>query len=187
VPPPGEGPEVRLVDPTKRLHESWLESRDEWGRGEHQAGSGLWSAEHLDVDTLAGFSAWLDLLRREADTSVPPEPGKVHASYWWIVEGETYLGAITERHEHNDFLLEVGGHIGYGVRPSARGRGLARWALAAVLPRAAALGLERVLVTCDDDNVASIRTIESNGGVLEDVRGTGAERKRRYWIDLTGP
>jgi predicted acetyltransferase len=174
-----------LVDPTERLHASWLEARDEWGRGVHQAGAGLWLAEELDVDTPEGFSTWLERLRRESDTSVPPDDGKVHATYWWIVERDTYLGAITLRHDLNDFLREVGGHVGFGLRPSARRRGLARWALGDVLQRARSLGLERVLVTCDDDNVASARTVEGNGGRLEDVRETGGgPRKRRYWIEL---
>jgi predicted acetyltransferase len=174
-----------LVDPTERLHASWLEARGEWGRGAHQAGTGLWLAGDLDVATPAGFAVWLERLRRESDTSIPPEGGMVHATYWWIAEGDTYLGAITLRHDLNDFLREVGGHIGFGVRPSARRRGLARWALAAVLPRARSLGLDRVLVTCDDDNLASARTIEANGGVLEDVRRLEGGPKRRYWIDLT--
>jgi predicted acetyltransferase len=178
------GSEPTLIGPTERLHVSWLEARGEWGRGVHQAGAGLGLAHDLDVDTSSGFSAWLERLRRESDTSVAPEDGKVHATYWWIVEGNTYLGAITLRHDLNDFLREVGGHVGFGVRPSARRRGLARWALRAVLPRARSLGLERVLVTCDDDNVASARTIEANGGRLEDVRETGSGPKRRYWIEL---
>lgn len=76
------------------------------------------------------------------------------------------------------------GHIGYGVRPSARRRGLATWALGETLDRARELGLTRVLVTCDDSNVASARTIEGNGGVLEDVRTTTLGLTRRYWIDL---
>jgi predicted acetyltransferase len=178
------GSEPTLIGPTERLHVSWLVARGEWGRGVHQAGAGLWLAHDLDVDTSSGFSAWVERLRRESDTSVAPEDGKVHATYWWIVEGNTYLGAITLRHDLNDFLREVGGHVGFGVRPSARRRGLARWALRAVLSRARSLGLERVLVTCDDDNVASARTIEANGGRLEDVRETGSGPKRRYWIEL---
>jgi predicted acetyltransferase len=47
-------------------------------------------------------------------------------------------------------------------------------------------GIDRFLVTCDDDNVASIRTIEENAGVLENtVRGPDLEKpKRRYWVEL---
>ncbi len=174
----------RLVAPTVRLHQSWLESRDEWGVGVHQAGSGLWRAGDLDVETTEGFSDWLELLRRESDPTVPPEPGMVPATYWWIVEGDCYRGAITLRHSLNDFLLQEGGHIGYGIRPSARGRGLASWALGEVLGEARNRGLPRVLLTCDDDNVASARTIERYGGSLEDIRRTPAGLKRRYWIDL---
>jgi predicted acetyltransferase len=95
-----------------------------------------------------------------------------------------YLGAITLRHGLNDFLLRAGGHIGYGLRPSARGYGLAGWALCSILPRAQQLGLSRVLVTCDDVNAASARTIEKAGGVLEDVRHTELGLTRRYWITL---
>jgi len=112
------------------------------------------------------------------------EEGRVHATYWWIVEDDTYLGAISLRHTLNDFRLRAGGHIGYGIRPSARGRSLATWALRSVLPQARALGLEKVLVTCDDDNLASARTIEKAGGVLEDVRDTELGRTRRYWMTL---
>jgi predicted acetyltransferase len=76
------------------------------------------------------------------------------------------------------------GHIGYGVRPSARSRGLATWALQSVLVRAPALGLRKVLLTCDDSNPASARVIEKTGGVLEDVRETELGLTRRYWMTL---
>lgn len=171
-----------LVLPSTRLHTSWLEALEEWGRGTHQDGAGLHSDD--DVESPEGFAAWVERLRRQSDRSIPVEPGRVHASYWWIAEHETYLGAISLRHELNDFLLDAGGHIGYGVRPCARRRGLATWALAAVLDQARELGLDRVLVTCADSNVASARTIERNGGVLEDVRDTALGRTRRFWITL---
>jgi predicted acetyltransferase len=140
----------------------------------------------LEAD-LAGpeaFSAWVEQLQQQSDTSVAVGEGRVHATHWWIVEGDSYLGAIDLRHYLNAFLLDAGGHIGYSIRPSARRRGLATWALGAVLPEARALGLDRVLVTCDDDNIGSARSIERNGGVLEDVRSTDAGIKRRYWITL---
>ncbi len=100
------------------------------------------------------------------------------------MENDIYCGAIALRHSLNDFLLRAGGHIGYGIRPSARKKGLATWALGAVLPTARSLGLSRVLVTCDDDNIGSARTIENNGGVLENVADTELGRTRRYWIAL---
>src|SRR5258708_27737269 len=157
-----------LISPTTRLRDSWLASRDEWGRGTHQDGSGLHSDD--EVDTFAGFTAWVERLCRQSDASIPVDEGRVHATYWWVAQDDTYLGAISLRHALNDFLLRAGGNIGYGIRPSARGRGLATWALRSVLPEARALGLERVLVTCDDHNLSSARTIEKADGALEDVR-----------------
>ncbi|WP_422741084.1 GNAT family N-acetyltransferase [Micromonospora sp. WMMD754] len=168
-----------LITPTIRLHRSWLAARDEWGRGVHQDGAGLRPAD--DVDTPAGFAAWVDGLRAGEDESRLPE-GMVPALYWWIVEEDEVLGAISLRLRLNDFLREAGGHIGYGVRPSARRRGLATFALGAALAEAARRGIDPVLVTCDVENTASARTIERHGGVLEDVRDTELGRLRRYWI-----
>jgi predicted acetyltransferase len=181
--PAGTVPSMpELIAPTVRLRESWLASRGEWGRGVHQDGAGLQAGD--DVDSAAGFAAWVSRLLREAAAPGPVSEGRVPASYWWITEENTYLGAITLRHELNDFLLRAGGHIGYGIRPSARGHGLATWALQSVLVRAPALGLHKVLVTCGDGNLASARVIEKAGGVLENVRDTELGPTRRYWITL---
>jgi predicted acetyltransferase len=171
-----------LVTPTTRLHRQWLDARDDWGRAVHQDGSGLHAQD--DVDSAAGFAAWIARLTREADPAQPTAEGRVHCTYRWIVEGDTVLGAIALRHALNDFLRRAGGHIGYGVRPSARRRGLAGWALGEMLGEARRLGLDRVLLTCEVGNEASRRTIERHGGVLEDVRDTELGRRNRYWIDL---
>lgn len=173
-----------LITPTGRLQSSWLAARDEWSPGAHQDGTGLRLAPEAGLDSPEVFAAWVEQLQQQSDRSVAVGDERVHATHWWIVEGDSYLGAIDLRHYLNAFLLDVGGHIGYSIRPSARRRGLATWALGAVLFEARALGLGRVLVTCDDDNVGSARSIERNGGVLEDVRTTDAGIKRRYWITL---
>ncbi|GHJ44077.1 acetyltransferase [Catellatospora sp. TT07R-123] len=172
-----------LITPDTALHQRWLDCRDDWGRDVVQNGSGL--REGLDVDDPVVFAQFVARLHCSADVTVAPPEGMVHATYWWVVDRGEIVGSISLRHELNDFLLHAGGHIGYGIRPAARGRGLAGWALAEVLGHARALGLDRVLVTCKDDNTASARTIERNGGVLEDVRDTELGRTRRYWIDLT--
>ncbi len=172
-----------LIAPTVDLHAAWLKSRDDWGRGVHQDGSGL--SPDDEVDTPAGFAAYVGRLRREEDVSVPPAEGRVHCTTRWIVEDGQVLGAVSLRHELNDFLERAGGHLGYGVRPAARRRGLASWALQQMLGEARDLGLARVLITCDDTNVASQRVVEGAGGILEDVRETELGTKRRYWIDLT--
>ncbi|MEU8620754.1 GNAT family N-acetyltransferase [Streptomyces sp. NPDC048623] len=174
----------QLITPTPRLHASWLEAGAELEPGDHQDGGGLWLAPEPGLAAPEDFAAWVRLLREQSDHTRPLPEGRVHATHWWIVEGDTYLGAIDLRHELNDFLLRAGGHIGYNVRPSARRRGLATWALGAVLAEARVFGLDRVLLTCSDGNTPSARTIERNGGVLEDVRETELGLKRRYWIEL---
>ena len=150
----------------------------------HQDGAGLRPQD--DVDSPEGFAAWVRRLHSESDPAVPLPEGLVHCTYWWIVEDDEVLGAISLRHELNDFLLRAGGHIGYGIRPAARRRGLASAALAEVLPYAAKLGLTRVLLTCEVTNEGSRRVIERNGGALEDIRDTEIGRLRRYWITLSG-
>ncbi len=93
------------------------------------------------------------------------------------------VGRVSIRHELNPFLTDFGGHIGYAVRPRYRGRGFASEILRQALVLARAEGIERVLLACDDDNLASIAIIERHGGVLEDTRiDPDGIAKRRYWV-----
>jgi predicted acetyltransferase len=126
-------------------------------------------------DTFAEFCAYTIALARE---ETPRPAGWVTGTYLWMVDDEEVVGRISLRHDLTPWLLEVGGHIGYAVRPSARRRGFATRALALMLPIAAEHGINPVLVTCDDTNVASRRVIEANGGVLEDLRNG----KLRFWV-----
>ena len=166
-----------LITPTVRLHAAWLEARNEWGPGVHEDGFGLEPSD--EVESPAWFAAWAARLHDEADPAKPLDVGRVHCTCRWIVEDDRVLGAIALRHKPNDF-----GHIGYGIRPSARRRGLATWALGRILDEARPLGLERVLVACATDNIASAKTIERQGGVLEDIWETEHGAMRRYWINI---
>ena len=74
------------------------------------------------------------------------------------------------------------------IRPtSERNKGYGKKMLSLALPKAKALGLNRVLITCDETNLGSRKIIEENGGVYEDSvsQGDGLPPKRRYWIDLS--
>jgi predicted acetyltransferase len=173
-----------LVAPTIRLHAAWLEAHREWGPGQHEDGFGLWAAD--DVDSPAGFAAWVARLTAQEDLSKPVEAGRVHCTYRWIVEDDQVLGGIALRHECSDYVRWAG-HLGYGIRPTARRRGLATWALGRMLDEARALGLDRVLVVCADGNVASAKTIERQGGAFEGVQDTRYGPLRRYWIKLAKP
>jgi predicted acetyltransferase len=100
------------------------------------------------------------------------------------VDGDL-VGRVSIRHELNDFLAREGGHIGYCVLPAFRRRGYATEILRQALIVARATGIDRVLVTCDNSNVASIKVIEACGGKLDSVikLETFPDGVRRYWID----
>lgn len=117
------------------------------------------------------------------------DPKRVpQTTYWPTIDGRV-VGHIGLRHRLNDDLAEYGGHIGYTVRPSLRGRGIAKEMLRQVLETELARTIGRLLLTCAPDNVASNRTIVANGGELE--RTIFVERIGRatnlYWIDRGTP
>jgi predicted acetyltransferase len=111
---------------------------------------------------------------------------KVPFSVFWLVEGDEFIGETHVRHRLNDYLIREGGHVGYGIRPARQRQGYGKLILALALDECRGLGLRRVLITCLQDNVASARIIEANGGALENVIADLAGRGplRRYWIAL---
>jgi predicted acetyltransferase len=108
---------------------------------------------------------------------------KVPATFLAAVSNGMIVGRVSIRHELNEFLENVGGHIGYAVRPGYRRRGFATEILRQSLIIGRAEGIDAVLVTCDVDNLASAAIIERLGGVMEDIRDDPeGPPKRRYWI-----
>ncbi|MCC7043808.1 MAG: GNAT family N-acetyltransferase [Acidobacteria bacterium] len=133
------------------------------------------------------FDRYLEVLE-EQERGLNLAPGYVPTTFLFAFAGERIVGRVTIRHTLNDLLQRNGGHIGYVVVPACRRRGHATAILAAALRIAGErYGLRRVLLTVDDDNVGSIRTIEKNGGVFEGmVNGMAGDRpKRRYWIETS--
>jgi predicted acetyltransferase len=140
---------------------------------------------HYYQDGMA-LARYLEVLdEKERGENLPPN--HVPSTFLFAFKEQRIVGRVSIRHVLNDFLARVGGHIGYVVVPEFRRQGHATAILRLALRIAhEQLGIDRVLVTCDDDNVPSIRTIEKNGGVLENiVSGPDlAKPKRRYWIDM---
>jgi len=122
--------------------------------------------------------AWTDYL----GTVLPP--GRVRSAFLVAEVAGAIVGRSSVRFELNEFLAHEGGHIGYCVLPEHRRRGHATEILRQSLAIARAGGVERALITCDDNNVGSATVIERCGGVLESVvtPPDGAAPFRRYWI-----
>lgn len=172
-----------LMLPSAAVQGSFLEAMAEFaaeGRGRPEDDSmlgneiRLWSGRW---ETTEGFASYTGRFR-EQSAGIGLPSAWIPSTTWWWVEADQYLGRITLRHRLNERLLRNGGHIGYDVRPGARRRGHATAMLAAVLPHAAAMGIDRALLTCDRDNVASRGVIEANGGVLEDE----LDGVLRFWV-----
>ncbi len=112
--------------------------------------------------------------------------GFVPASYFvGVVDGKV-VGRISLRHKLNDFLERIGGHIGYCVIPSEENKGYATEMLRQSLEVCNNLGILKVLLTCDEDNIASIKVIEKCGGIFEGITNCPEleKQKRRYWFHL---
>jgi RimJ/RimL family protein N-acetyltransferase len=160
-----------LTIPEATWHSSWLEAHREWGPGLHEDGFGLLTSD--DVTSIPGFVSWLRQLSDDKQ-----------CTYWWITEVDQVLGGIALRHASHP-LIPRAGHIGYGIRPSARRRGLATWAVGQVVARAHMLGMNQVMAVCASNNTASIKTLEHQGGVLDQTAHENAVR--RYWIQTRSP
>lgn len=169
-----------LATPSPDRYDAWLACVRDFGEARRD-GSGDWQVPGFGPDQRS-FDALLRVAALEADPrSVLPE-GRVHCDYYWVTEGEELIGFVAVRHSIDTEHLRLrGGHVGYSIRPSYRRAGHATRALGLALDRARELGLDRVLLVCDDDNVGSARTIEKQGGVLHDV----LDGRRRYWIEVS--
>ena len=165
-------PIVELVRPHGRAKESFLEAAAEF---QPEGRYGNVTPENADA-----------VIERMLLDESEPEAGKVPDTILWLVKGNHFIGRLSIRHRLNAKLEKHGGHIGYELRPSERGKGYGTLILRLGLDWARKLGLKRVLLTTDVTNERSIRVIKANGGVLQDqlrVEGRDVD-SYRWWIEL---
>jgi predicted acetyltransferase len=161
-----------------------LRSDDE---AEFRAGHAAMAAEGFTFGLgLEAGQSWPDYLQSLEQYRLGKDlpTGRVPSTFLVAEAGGAIVGRTSIRHELNEFLERIGGHIGYGVLPRYRRRGYATEILRQSLVIVRALGVGRVLVTCDDDNTGSIAVIERCGGKLESLEPKPpGPAVRRYWID----
>ena len=172
---------LRLIKLTKEYKNELIGMIDEWRADQEQ--------NHTDCSPWAifrndchNFDYYLEHLENKSTTD-----GWVPDSVFFLLDDERnrLLGAVNIRHYLTDALLKDGGHIGDGIRPSERRKGYATKMIHLALEECRKLGIDRVLMICNKDNIGSARSIIRNGGVLEnEITGSDGSVLQRYWIQL---
>ena len=137
------------------------------------------------LNNFSSIEGWLEELKMKSSEDTIPEGLVPSTTYLAVREIDNYIvGMIDIRHYLNEFLTQVGGNIGYDVRKSERNKGYAKQMLKLALEKCKELKIKKVLITCDEDNIASEKVILSANAKLEDIRNVDVENKKRFWIDL---
>ena len=137
------------------------------------------------LDRFSSIEIWFEELKKRSSEDTVPEGLVPSSTYLGVREKDNYIvGMIDIRHYLNEYLTQVGGHIGYGVRKTERNKGYAKQMLKLALEKCKELKIKKVLITCDEDNIASEKVILSANAKLEDIRNVDGENKKRFWIDL---
>lgn len=164
---------IELRRPTAADKGLVLEMMAEFDQSHSAHDGGFWDKDDFNYDD------WL-LINFETEIGVNLPEGWVPSIQLVAFEEDRAIGFLSLRLMLNDYLYHQGGHIGYSVRPSERGKGYATLMLAKGLQLAGTKNLSKVLVTCSEKNPASRSVILKNGGILDDVRA-GIER---YWVEV---
>lgn len=171
---------LKLIKLTHEYYQQLAEMIDEWriDQIENKTNTSPWSIFKNDYHDFDNYLAELELQE--------PKDGLVPNSVYFLYDQEkdVLLGAINIRHYLNDYLLQYAGHIGDGIRPSARGQGYGTEMIRLGLLECKNLGITKVLMVCDKDNIASARTIIKNGGQLENEFAKDGHIYQRYWINI---
>lgn len=166
---------LKLVKLERKYYPLLVDMMDEWTKsGERIIPYAIRKNDYKDYDS---YLKGLD--NPGSDEWVPD------STYFCLDEERNiFVGAVNIRHYLNESLLFDGGHIGDGVRPSERGKGIGTKMIALALEKCRSLGMNRVLMVCNKSNVASAKTIINNGGVLENEINVNGVIEQRYWIEL---
>lgn len=168
--------QLKLVKLSEEYKEQLFEMMDEWAAADEKI-----VPYAIRKNDYHNFKYYLENLeiKEEIDGKVPDT-----TLFCLDVDRNLFVGAVNIRHYLNEAMLLNGGHIGDGIRPSERRKGYATKMIGLALEECKKLGLDKVLMVCDKNNIGSAKSIMNNGGVLENEVVVNGVTEQRYWIDL---
>ncbi|WP_299887179.1 GNAT family N-acetyltransferase [uncultured Lacinutrix sp.] len=167
---------MRLIKPDFNLEIEYLKMLDEWKSTKE---------EMVPFSLTYNTSDFKKFVKTNEKHETNPENGFVcHTTFWLVNDTNEIIGTSNIRHKLNENLLIENGHIGYGIRPTFRGKGYATKILALSLEKAKELGLKKALLTCDKLNIASKKVILKNGGTLRREQVVNGKRILSFWISI---
>lgn len=167
---------MRLVKPSRKYAKGWAKAIEDLNR---EGTGGFWNIPEPPKN----FTQYKKrTILQEKGLDLPDYWAP--ASTYWLIDDGRFVGHVNIRHKLNKKLLFWGGHIGYTISPSERKKGYGTKILELAIKKAKKLGIKRILLTCNDKNIASQKIIEKHGGKLKNKVETKEGLIRRYWINL---
>ncbi len=166
----------KLIQPAIEYKNEYISMIEEWSKTEEKMVPFVLRYDYSDFE---GFIEEMYKLKK----GINLKNTVCSSTYWFVTEKREVIGVVNIRHKLNERLMNIGGHIGYGIRPTKRMQGNATELLRQSLDIARGMHIERVLLTCDKDNIGSAKTIINNGGILESEDVVDGIEVQRYWID----
>ena len=164
------------------LREISLQDEKEFFDMIKEIGPGENGFENHDYDM--EYSKWPNYLREKSNESkgIDLKPGYVSQTTYWLLIDDKPVGYSKLRHDLTEKLMHQGGNLGYIIKPTERGKKYGNIILEETIKKAKELGIKELLLTCNQDNGASRKIIENNGGKFHDI--SPETQKCRYWIKL---
>ena len=172
---------LELIKPTIEHKEQLFEMLTEWKKDiiENNTSKSPWKIWANDFHDFDYYIENIDTKENSENGWVPDT-----TLFCFDKDRNIFVGAVNIRHYLTDDLLSTGGHIGDGIRPSERRKGYATAMVALALDECRKLGIDKVLMCCDKDNIGSSKSIINNGGILENEVEEDGNTVQRYWIKL---